>query len=199
MPPRMIVVAGPPGSGKSTLFPVSSFGVDFFNADDRAAVLNGGSYHNISLDIRAKVNAEFEAFVLDHIAGKRSFALETTLRSAVTFEQADAARKARFRVEMIYVALREFDLNRQRVSARARAGGHAASPDLLLKIYRASLDNLPRAIRKMDWIEVLDNSNWGGEPTPVLSAVSGRITYCAPDPPQWLVQALSSSAFARYL
>ncbi|MBL8231917.1 MAG: hypothetical protein JNL98_25690 [Bryobacterales bacterium] len=48
----MIVIAGPPGSGKSTLFPVSSFGVDFFNADDRAAELNGGSYLGIPPEIR---------------------------------------------------------------------------------------------------------------------------------------------------
>jgi hypothetical protein len=32
MIPKMIVVAGPPGSGKSTAFPVSGFGVAFFNA-----------------------------------------------------------------------------------------------------------------------------------------------------------------------
>jgi hypothetical protein len=35
----MFIVAGPPGAGKSTAFPVSGFGVDFFNADDRAAAL----------------------------------------------------------------------------------------------------------------------------------------------------------------
>ena len=64
MIPRMIVVAGPPGSGKSTLYPVSSFGVSYFNADDRAAELNGGSYVNISNEIRRIVNHEFEAFVL---------------------------------------------------------------------------------------------------------------------------------------
>jgi hypothetical protein len=34
----MVVVAGPPGSGKSTVFPVAGFG-DHFNADDRAAEL----------------------------------------------------------------------------------------------------------------------------------------------------------------
>jgi hypothetical protein len=39
----MIVVAGPPGGGKSSAFPVSSFGVAYFNADDRAAELNRGS------------------------------------------------------------------------------------------------------------------------------------------------------------
>jgi len=36
----MIVVAGPPGSGKSVLFPVHSFEIDYFNADDRSAQLN---------------------------------------------------------------------------------------------------------------------------------------------------------------
>ncbi|HBY63912.1 MAG TPA: hypothetical protein DEH78_29145 [Solibacterales bacterium] len=48
----MIVIAGPPGSGKSTLFPVSTFGVDFFNADDRGAELNGGSYVGIAPEIK---------------------------------------------------------------------------------------------------------------------------------------------------
>jgi hypothetical protein len=43
----MIVVAGPPGSGKSTNFPLSEYGYDWFNADNRAAELNGGSFRKI--------------------------------------------------------------------------------------------------------------------------------------------------------
>jgi predicted ABC-type ATPase len=82
--PRMIVVAGPPGSGKSSAFPVSTFGVAYFNADDRAAELNGGSYFGIPNTLRATVNREFEAFVLNSIARNESFAIETTLRSAIT-------------------------------------------------------------------------------------------------------------------
>ena len=50
--PRMIVVAGPPGSGKSSIYPLSGFGFAYFNADDRAAELNGGSYLGISKEIR---------------------------------------------------------------------------------------------------------------------------------------------------
>jgi hypothetical protein len=50
----MTVVVGPPGSGKSSRFPLSSFNVDWFNADDRAAELNLGSFRKISPEIHAK-------------------------------------------------------------------------------------------------------------------------------------------------
>jgi hypothetical protein len=45
--PQMVVVAGPPGSGKSLFFPVGSLADAAFNVDDRAAELNGGSYRKI--------------------------------------------------------------------------------------------------------------------------------------------------------
>jgi predicted ABC-type ATPase len=52
----MYIVAGPPGSGKSTVFPAAAFGVKFFNADDRAAQINQGSYRGIPQSIRDQVN-----------------------------------------------------------------------------------------------------------------------------------------------
>ncbi len=76
MAPKMIVLAGPPGSGKSTLYPVASFGVAYFNADDRAAELSGGSYIGISNEIRKTVNREFEGFILRSIEHRISFAIE---------------------------------------------------------------------------------------------------------------------------
>jgi hypothetical protein len=87
----MIVIAGPPGGGKSSVFPVSSFGVAFFNADDRAAELNRSSHVGIPTHIRFAVSREFEAFVLECIERRTSFAIETTLRSGVTFDQAERA------------------------------------------------------------------------------------------------------------
>jgi hypothetical protein len=51
----MIFVAGPPGGGKSSALSIKQLGIDWFNADDRAAELNAGSYHKISSAIRETV------------------------------------------------------------------------------------------------------------------------------------------------
>src|SRR6266853_1228040 len=82
---RMFIVAGPPGGGKSSFFALSDFADHVFNADDRAAELNSGSYENIPTAVRTAVNREFEDFVHGNIRTGTSFALETTLRSTITF------------------------------------------------------------------------------------------------------------------
>ncbi len=145
MPAKMIVIAGPPGSGKSSIFPVSSFGVLHFNADDRAADLNGGSYLAIPSQVRTMVNREFEEFVMESIATRTSFAIETTLCTTVTFEQVARAKAAGFKTEMRYLALRDFSVHLERVKARADAGGQSASEATLRSIYKSSLDSLSRA------------------------------------------------------
>lgn len=191
MPPRMIVVAGPPGSGKSSIFPVSSFGVACFNADDRAAELNNGSYVGIPRHIRQAANREFEAFVLTSIKNRTSFAIETTLlRTTVTFEQASRAKAAGFTTEMRYLALRDFAMHVERVKVRADAGGHSASETVLRATYEASLGNLPRAIAEMDDLWVYDNSPVGGPPRLVLESEKGSVRFLVDDPPDWLTSAL---------
>ena len=195
MHPRMVIVAGPPGSGKSAAFPVNSFGIDYFNADDRAAQLNNASYQGISLEIRAAVNKEFERFVEEHIQQHKSFAVETTLRSDITFRQAHQARAEGFEIHMRYIALSDFSQNLTRVTARARAGGHSAPADQLRRIHDASLANLPRAIREADELRVYDNSAPGRQPELVLSAQCGSINYVCTQTPYWLEHALQGTEY----
>src|SRR6266852_4482273 len=101
--PRMIVVAGPPGSGKTRYFPVTAFGVDAFNIDDRCAQILG-SYRAIPRDVRRAVARECELFVLDHVDRAQSFAVETTLRTTAAIEQAKLAGQHGFVTEMRFVA-----------------------------------------------------------------------------------------------
>src|SRR5260370_12223529 len=129
--PRMVSVAGPPGSGKTTRFPLAEFGVDSFNADYRAAQLNAGSFRGISKEIRSQVNVEFQKWILDHISARKSFALETTLRSEVTFEQAQLAREHGFWTSMFYVTPGSVEECIKRIKARAYRGGHSASESVV--------------------------------------------------------------------
>jgi predicted ABC-type ATPase len=75
----MVVVAGPPGSGKSTVLRPDEQSLAYFNADGRARELNQGSGHKISAEIRAFVNRELESFIAGHIHDRRSFAFETNV------------------------------------------------------------------------------------------------------------------------
>ena len=186
----MLIVPGPPGAGKSKAFPVAGFGVDFFNADDRAAALNGGSYLDVPRRIRDEVNILFESFVLDHIERRASCAFETTLRSGITFDQAALARRAGFTTQMRYIALRDFPMHLERVKMRADAGGHSAPESALRTIYESSIRNLPRAILEIDFVHVYDNSGWGITPKVLLQAENGEVIYLAEEIPDWLARTL---------
>ena len=188
--PKMIIVAGPPGSGPSSVYPLSGFGMACFNADDRAAELNGGSYVGISNEIRSVVNREFENFILGSIERRVSFAIETTLRSEITFEQARLAKQAGFAVEMRYIALRDFGLHLIRVKGRAFAGGHSASELTLRRIYNSSLINLRRAVKEIDSVWVYDNTNIDASHPLVLEAINGEIRFVADGAPGWLMAAV---------
>jgi predicted ABC-type ATPase len=189
----MIVVAGPPGSGKSSIFPLAKFGTKYFNADDRAAQLNGGSYIGISRQIRETVNREFEAFVTECISKHEHFAIETTLRSAITFDQDQNAKAEGFVIEMRYLALEHFAMHVERIKQRADAGGHSASQKTLRGIYNASLANLPRAFAEMDDLWVYDNSQFSGPPRLLLEGGNGELRFLVEHPPLWLTAILPLS------
>jgi predicted ABC-type ATPase len=122
----MLVVAGPPGSGKTTYFPVTAFRIDSFNIDDRCAQILG-SYRAISRDVRRAVAKECERFVREHIDHGLSFAVETTLRTTAAIEQAELARQHGFATQLRFVATDSIAENIARVLQRAQGGGHAAS------------------------------------------------------------------------
>jgi predicted ABC-type ATPase len=191
---RMIVIAGPPGSGKSKGFDLNASGLDYFNADDKCRDLNGGSYHDISRELRTNVvNLELKRFIEDHIRNGSSFAIETTLRTSITFDQARSARDRGFFTFMIYVAVNDVEIAIERVAARADGCGHAAPPGVIREIYSQSLQNLPRAIREFDGVAVYDNTAPippNKQPLLVFTATEGRVCDITPHPPLWAQKTL---------
>lgn len=189
----MRVIAGPSSAGKSSIFPLGDLGLAFFNVDDRCAHLNGGSYQGIPAEVRAQANRECEAFVSEHLEARHSLAVETTLRTEVTFQQAADARRRGFAVYLEYVAAGRVETHIERVAARADAGGHSAPAERLRQIYEASMGHLVRALRELDRVDVYGNSR--DEPDLVLEVHHGRILYAADPPPEWLREALRGTEY----
>ena len=187
--PRMMVVAGPPGSGKTRFFPVTAFGIDGFNIDDRCAQILG-SYRAIPRDVRRAVAKECERFVLDHIEHGKSFAVETTLRTTAAVEQAELARRNGFATEMRFVATDSIDENVARVLQRAQAGGHGASEREIRAIHQASIANLRTAIVVFDRVRVYDSTTRWAPPRLVAVARGGRLVRHGATP-AWLEAVLA--------
>lgn len=184
--PRAIVVAGPSGSGKSALFSVYDFGIDAFNVDDRAAELNGGSYRAIAPDTRRRAQDECEAFIQSHLAARRSYAVESTLRSSVAVEQARRARAVGFETVLLFIGTADVEENVARVALRGHSGGHAAEAGEVREIYRRSLANLHAAISVFERIELWDNSRFGAAPVLVARSCRGRWRRLVVPLPPWV-------------
>jgi predicted ABC-type ATPase len=189
--PRMIVVAGPPGSGKTRYFPVTAFGVDSFNIDDRCAQILG-SYRAIPRDVRRAVANECERFVIKHIERRQSFAVETTLRTTAAIEQAEIARKSGFATEMRFVATDSIAENVARVLQRAQAGGHSASEREIRAIHQASIANLRTAIATFERVRIFDSTARWTPPRLVAVARGGRAARRGASP-GWLNAALAET------
>ena len=190
--PVMIVVAGPPGSGKSTFFPIGALGVDAFSIDDRCAQIVG-SYRAIPAAVRKAVSQECERFVAEHVDSGRSFAVETTMRTSVSVRQAERARIQGFRTALTFLCTTSPEINVERVLQRAQAGGHAASEGEIRTIYTAALSNLAEAARVFDRCRILDSSEPWKRPRLVARVTGGKVAL-EPRAPSWATVALRSDS-----
>lgn len=186
----MVVIAGPSGSGKSTYFPVAELGILYFNVDDRCAELNGGSYQQIPPELRQRAQRECEELVSRSTQEGYSFAVETTLRTDVALQQAERAKAAGFRLEMIFIATEAVEENVLRVARRALDGGHSAPEQRIRDIYASSLSNLPRAIELFDEVLLFDSSAFDEVPRLIARYERGIPVARNPPLPAWCVAAL---------
>jgi len=214
--PRMLIVAGPSGGGKSSLFPIFKTQTDAFSTDLRAASLLGEAVgagcpvwlprpEHVAkyMGFRQQAGREMERFIDDHIDRRRSFAFETTLRE-VTFEQTRRATQNGFRVEMIFVAGGDAKDHAERVAERGVRGGHVASETALFDIYERSMKMLHRAFeenkrKNIEILAVYDNPrtpvNEQPRPSLVVEMVRGGVAQIRDKSPAWFHAATRGTQF----
>lgn len=158
--PVLIVVAGPNGSGKTTITQKLLMhqwmqGCVYINPDEIAQREFGGWDDHASI-LKAAVRAE--EIRSDCIATGMSFALETVFSAPDKIDLIRAAHKAGFFIRVFFVCTREPGINITRVGRRVLEGGHSVPMDKIISRYYKSIANCVTVAPVVDRLYFYDNS-----------------------------------------
>lgn len=184
--PLLLVIAGPNGAGKTTYFETcleAQLRLPYVNADRIARGMDGsrGPADRVAFEAAALMRQQL-------LASRVSFCMETVFSDPVGDKLAffRAAQSAGYVVAMIFVGLASAELSARRVAQRVAQGGHDVPAGRLRERFPRVLANLRKALRFLDLVVVLDNSEVVDLYREVAIYRSGKATWVVEDPPSWL-------------
>lgn len=158
--PKVIIVAGPNGSGKTTTAPAllkEIFEVEeFVNADMIAQGLCVLQPERVAIQAGRVMLKR-----LQHLSQTGvDFAFETTLASRSFAPWIQTLVKQNYELHLIFLWLRTVDMAKSRVDARVKMGGHSIPQTIIERRYLAGLKNFFQlyAPLALSW-RFYDNSN----------------------------------------
>ncbi|MBL8241591.1 MAG: hypothetical protein JNM66_29470 [Bryobacterales bacterium] len=123
-------------------------------------------------------------------AAGQGFLLETTVSGNREERVVAEARARGYRVEVLFVCLRDVELNIMRVQSRVLLGGHPVPEVDIRRRYGRSLDNLRAILPLADAAALFDNSGDGHRLVARFSV--GQLNWRAADGPAWLGRVLDA-------
>lgn len=160
--PVFWIIAGPNGSGKSSLY----------NRTDIEGW--GGSVWIINPDLLTEHLVKFEAFDLTSANGEALDRIMAWLRASIDVHQTIGvetvlssnkyrtlvleAQRRGFQVKLIYVVLRNAELQLERIRLRVAEGGHDVPAAKVIDRRRRSFEQFTWFVRHVDACYVFDNS-----------------------------------------
>lgn len=158
--PRLIVVAGPNGTGKTSITEQLlrhrwMEGCDYINPDYIARDEFGDWNSVDAVGKAARLAAERREACLG--AG-RSLAFETVLSMPDKVEFIERARSLGYFVRLFFIGTDDPSINAKRVAMRVLEGGHEVPIGKIISRYARSIANCAVAARTVDRAYVYDNS-----------------------------------------
>jgi len=159
--PRLTIIAGSNGCGKSTLTTYSREEFQQTPVLDPDAIAKSlqaslGSPSNIEAGKQVLRIAE------NLIANRQTFTVETTLSGGTYLKMAERARQAGFDIMVVFVGTASVEINLERVKARVEKGGHDVPEEDQRRRYPRTLANMKKLLPLADFAVVLDNSTAKG-------------------------------------
>lgn len=160
--PKIIVVAGCNGAGKSTIAPHllrDAFGLkDFVNADTIAQGLSAFAPETVSMEAGRLMLKRLK----DLANERKSFAFETTLATRFYANWLAELQTKGFEFHLVFLWLESPELAFERVRERVASGGHNIPEDVIYRRYFKGLGNFFKLYKPIanTWT-IFDNSNFG--------------------------------------
>lgn len=180
--PQLVIFAGPNGSGKSTITEGFSnkpgFPENYINPDEIAKTLNDVSESRKAY--QAAIIAEEQRKT--YITQKESFAFETVMSHPSKLYTMQEAKAEGYKVELVFIATSDPQINVDRVQQRVASGGHDVPADKIVERYNRTIELLPAAAEIADKVKIYDNTS---TPERMAEIENGAVTYQAQDLPEW--------------
>lgn len=186
--PVLIVIAGPNGSGKTTITSKILHHEWLENAlyinPDVIAQEKFGDWN--SLEAISKSVRYCEQLREDCLIQKRSLIFETVLSIPQKLDYIERAKKAGFFVRLFFVSTSSPAINAARIARRVMEGGHDVPIPKIISRYQRSIANCAIASKIVDRTYVYDNSVENADARLLFRLVDGKLykTYVA-TVPEW--------------
>jgi predicted ABC-type ATPase len=161
--PSLLVIAGPNGSGKTSLTRfLQQRGYDFglyINPDDIAGDLTGDYEERVR-----QAQALADKRRKDAISTRQNFSFETVFSHPSKLDDLEAARKAGFEITLFFIGVASPIINIERVRTRVALGGHDVPQDRIAARYVRTMELLIEMVKRVDRAVILDNSLQSNNP-----------------------------------
>ncbi len=175
--PRLIIVAGPNGSGKTTITDKLlrhewMDGCVYINPD-LIAQRDFGDWNSEDAVIRAANHAK--QLREDCLSSRNDMAVESVFSTCEKVEFVKKAKAAGFFVRLFFICTDDPSINAKRVAMRVMEGGHDVPIGKIIKRYYLSLEKCIKALQLVDRAYFYDNTKTNTDSRLIFRVTDGKI------------------------
>lgn len=186
--PEMIIIAGPNGSGKTSvtkrfLHHEWAEGTLYINPDEIAKDIFGDWNSHESVLKAANYSAELrEKCLKEH----KSFVFETVMSADDKIDFIIRAKQEGFFIRLFFISTKHPSINASRIANRVMKGGHDVPITKIISRYYKSIENCKMVTPIVDRLYVYDNSVDGEDAKLLFRLVDGNVAKIYTDEiPEW--------------
>lgn len=186
--PEMIIIAGPNGSGKTSV--TKRFlhhewveGTLYINPDEIAKDIFGDWNSHEAVLKAANYSAELrEKCLKEH----KSFVFETVMSADDKIDFIIRAKQEGFFIRLFFISTKHPSINASRIANRVMKGGHDVPITKIISRYYKSIENCKMVTPIVDRLYVYDNSADGEDAKLLFRLVDGNVAKTYTDEiPEW--------------